>query len=1246
MAKKTEILSFEEAWDFARSLKFKKQKEWRNWAKTNARPKNIPAYPDERYANEGWISWPDFLGYDRVANQNRKYRPFKEAREYARSLGFTKGKWEEWAKTNARPNDIPSSAWKTYAKEWKGWGDFLGTGNIAPKNRKYRSFEKARKFARSLDFKKMEDWYKWVKTDARPQDIPANPGQHYKDKGWIGMPDFLGTGIVATQNRKYKPFEEARKFAQSLGLKNKEEWKKWIKTSARSQDIPARPDHVYKKDAGWISMPDFLGYDRIANQNRKFRQFKKAQEFVKSLALKNQKEWRIFARSEKRPPDIPANPDQHYKDTGWISFPDFLGIDRIATQNRKYRPFEKAREFARTLGFKKKEEWVNFAKTKDKPKDIPSNPFGVYKNEWGGWNDWLGCNNGWNVENIRNFVYSILPYLDTFTPAGLYVLLQQNGLLDIDKSSKGKSFIQALKTGKFPKNELEKFVNKEESLVDEFLVNPKFSLESENLKNAETCLSEMDIVEEDFNFITVDTKAILAACNEKLYSTMDREAVDFLRKEAVARIWYHAYSNENDSIEQLDRYNNANMYAEEVKKLFLNEYDGAKNLQIPDGYSFKIDGTVCPPNLMQRHAAYLVHARRRIGNWSGTGAGKTLSAVLASRVIDAKITIICCPNSVVNGWAKSIKAIYPDSIIEMKNLKIKLQSNKHNYLILNYEIFQQTNAEFKIKQLLTGIKVDFVVVDEIHFSKQRVVEDISKRKQVIAAMLSEIASVNENLHVLGMSATPVINNLFEGKSLIELITGFHHDDLNTDSRYIGNCVALYQKLISNGIRWLPQYKQRIDVKTIEVDCGAFLEEIKQTNKKNYLDLEAILTKAKIPEILTNLKPKTIVYTHYLDDILEPLKNAIENAGWKTAVYSGDDKTGLDAFLNRDADVLIGTRCISTGVDGLQEVCNRIIINSLPWTHAEFEQLKGRIYRQGQKSEHVDIIVPLTYASVNGERWSWCDSRWNRIKFKKSIADAAVDGIIPEGHLRTPAQAFNDVMKWLERLENGEVHEIERRKIDLKLSDEQQKIGLRKFGDFSQMNHRLNVSSSSKTHENFTKNPEQFEYYHSMYREARKEWQVIPYQEAIKWCKARPDLIIGDFGCGEAFLSKELGNKVCSFDHVAVNEYVEACDMAHVSLEDEFLDAAIFSLSLMGTNYIDYLREAHRCLKLDGHLWIAEPTSRIKDIALFKNLLYLLGFDVIGNESVRSKFTFIKALKTDRMINEIALQKIVGTLILE
>jgi hypothetical protein len=72
-------------------------------------------------------------------------------------------------------------------------------------------------------------------------------------------------------------------------------------------------------------------------------------------------------------------------------------------------------------------------------------------------------------------------------------------------------------------------------------------------------------------------------------------------------------------------------------------------------------------------------------------------------------------------------------------------------------------------------------------------------------------------------------------------------------------------------------------------------------------------------------------------------------------------------------------------------------------------------------------------------------------------------------------------------------------------------------------------------------------------------------------------------------------------------------MVHTGLEDSSLDVAIFNLSLMGSNFTDYLREAHRTLKIDGELRIIEPASRFSDPeglepgAKFKKGLRRLGY---------------------------------------
>jgi hypothetical protein len=284
-----------------------------------------------------------------------------------------------------------------------------------------------------------------------------------------------------------------------------------------------------------------------------------------------------------------------------------------------------------------------------------------------------------------------------------------------------------------------------------------------------------------------------------------------------------------------------------------------------------------------------------------------------------------------------------------------------------------------------------------------------------------------------------------------------------------------------------------------------------------------------------------------------------------------------------------------------------------------------------------MILPLTYAEVHGQHWSWCESKMQRLRFKKSIADAAVDGVVPEGHLRSPAQAYQDVMAWLERLESGTVETITRSKIvvplpDTDAADVQRRR--RRYGDFSVMNHTWNQSRSQATHQRLQTNPEEWAQYHTLYREARKDWTVVPYEEMIRWCQKRSGYVIGDFGCGEAKLAEAVSNRhtVYSFDHVAVSDEVVACDMAHVPLDDETLDVALFSLSLMGANFTDYIREAHRTLKLDGQLHIIEATARFSDRNGFAKALEGLGFTVVNVEDWW-KFTHIRALKTERPLRK-------------
>lgn len=717
----------------------------------------------------------------------------------------------------------------------------------------------------------------------------------------------------------------------------------------------------------------------------------------------------------------------------------------------------------------------------------------------------------------------------------------------------------------------------------------------------------------------VNTKAALKALDSVVFASTDAEAVDFLMASAKSKAWTHAYRDPDTAVKEANE-SGANEYSQRVRDEFLSEFREASVLDLPPGYAFKIGGSIVPPNLMQRHVAFEIFKRKRFGNWSRTIAGKTLSAVLASRVCDSRLTVIWCPNAVVgdfqSGWSGEIMRIFADSDVAIKTWNPEWQKNsQHRYLVLNYEQLQQPNSEGELKHFLEKNDIDFIVIDEVHYAKQRYADQLSQRKRLLQAMVSEAGKKNSELRVLGMSATPVINNLQEGRSLVEMITGMEHNDLPTKPT-VPNCMRLHQQLARLGTRWRPEYEPSLNIESPNVNCEAWIGEIRDLGRNaSPLDIEKILTEARIPYILEalNRPGKALVYTHYVDEIAATLYKAISDAGHRVGFYTGESKQGLEQFKSGEIEVLIGSSSVGTGVDGLQLVCDRLIINCLPWTNAEYEQLIGRLWRQGQLSKKVEVVIPLTYALVNGARWSYCQSKLQRIRYKKSIADAAVDGAVPEGNLRSPAQAQSDILAWLERLESGEELTIQRRPIVVPLSD----VGhaaekrLARYGDFSTMNARWNNTNSSKTSERLRKTPEEWEQYHTLYRKARANWAVVPFEAFIRWCKNREGYVIADFGCGEALVAKSVSDRhtVHSFDHVAINENVIEGDMTKTNLDPESVDVALFSLSLMGNNFTEYLLEAHRVWKIDGQLRIWEAISRFDDVNRFARSLEQLGFQV-------------------------------------
>ena len=104
-----------------------------------------------------------------------QYRSFKEARKYVRSQKLKNYiQWLEFARSNKKPSDLPICPWSTYRKEWQGLGDWLNTGNVAPYKRKFRSFNEARQYTRSLKLKSFTEWKEFYKSKWQIEEVPGS----------------------------------------------------------------------------------------------------------------------------------------------------------------------------------------------------------------------------------------------------------------------------------------------------------------------------------------------------------------------------------------------------------------------------------------------------------------------------------------------------------------------------------------------------------------------------------------------------------------------------------------------------------------------------------------------------------------------------------------------------------------------------------------------------------------------------------------------------------------------------------------------------------------------------------------------------------------------------------------------------------------------------------------------------------------------------------------------------------------
>lgn len=1034
-------------------------------------------------------------------------------------------------------------------------------------------------------------------------------------------------------------YNECSKYLQELGIKSVNEWRIWKNNNEKPHNIPANPYQKYKEE--WISWGDFLGTNYIANNKRNYISYVNARRINTNLGFNSQNEYRKWITKHTEY-NMPVDAYHVYsKRDEWVSWSDYLG-----TENRRgeWYPFKYSKSIVKKLHLKSHMEWVNYV-SKHNIYNTPTNPNQVYKDEWISWGDWLGYigdgSHKWSKQYIIDFIKSLQSELTNLDSVELITIINSNNLA---KKLKTLGRLEDLVSSTAGTQERQNIVNNiindiesqeesdEEETEDASGVESEFD---ETLTEGDVDVSEDEEVELE---ALTPTQELHMYDNNMVTASLDDENVDFLMKNQLKKLW-NKVLNKTVDVSNFRKETGGERFTI-IKNWFFEEYEEVTKIKSPTDYIFQYQ-----PNLMQKLVTYRLTKELRYGNWSGTGAGKTLSAIFAGRYASAKNTLIICNNATVEGWVNSIHEYFsnnkvytkrtldhtdPNNYTVVDKYNVNLNNSDNSYFVLNYETFQQEDGEYVVSELLKNNTIDYIILDEVQNVKQRDDDKQSTRRDVVNKLVIHASEKNDKLMVMGMSATPVINNLTEPKKLIELLTGEAHNELETRENII-NGIEMYKALTRHGLRYKPDYGISVNEEIIEVDGSHLSEKIIKIPRGAVVDFERVLIESKLDAIADKIKKGTLIYTHYVTEFSYLIGDYIKNLGFTVGYYTGQDKSGLRQFKEGKVDVLIGSAPVGTGVDGIQYVCNTLIPIVLPWTSSEYDQLVGRVNRQGSNFDYVNIYIPQVIIKLDNGIWSWDKRRHNIIKFKATLADLAVDGRVPKNLLPSKSKLVEDAKKeladWVKRLNGGDIITFEREELMIPLNPKQIERNRNRLGDFSGMNKKWSTTRSNNTHDRLSKDPSEWYYYHTLYSEKRKTWSEIPYVEIAKKIKSRPDWIVGDFGCGENLLSKEIKNKVHAFDHVAVDDYVIACDIMNVPIEDGVLDVAVFSLSLMGSNHKDYFKEAYRTLKTYGNIFICEPASKWEGREdELKQQLESVGFKCFGAVKNTDKFIYIDGIK--------------------
>lgn len=186
----------------------------------------------------------------------------------------------------------------------------------------WRPYLEYKDWARRMEFRNYKELIKYNSTHIIPDGFPASPRHTYGDE-YEGDEEFFGK-----RPRLALPFDVAKRTVRRLNLHGLKEYHQYVRENESHKPhsrLPMHPKRAWPDE--WTDWGDFLGTGRVANAKKQFLPYDQAVAFVHQLALKGEKEWKEYAKSDRRPVNIPHNPWEVYSE--YVGIKAWVGTDVV-----------------------------------------------------------------------------------------------------------------------------------------------------------------------------------------------------------------------------------------------------------------------------------------------------------------------------------------------------------------------------------------------------------------------------------------------------------------------------------------------------------------------------------------------------------------------------------------------------------------------------------------------------------------------------------------------------------------------------------------------------------------------------------------------------------------------------------------------------------------------------------------------------------------------------------------------------